>query len=93
MPPIAFCTALRPESAASSDWRATAADSCAWLDTVLMRAAISSTDLPVAWISFICSFEAASSSVDVASTSVVVCATRDAVLCTLVTRLRNSSTV
>ena len=29
MPPIVFCTARRPCSAASSDWRATLAVSCA----------------------------------------------------------------
>ena len=93
MPPMAFCTACSPESAACRDWRATEADSCACVETSLMRDAMSSTERPVSRISRNCSVEAASSSVDVLSTSAVVCATRVAVFCTLPTSERSSSTV
>ena len=93
MPPIAFCTACRPDEAACSDWRATVADSCACEDTPLMRSAMVSTDWPVSRISRSCSVEAASSSVEVLSTCEVVCATRVAVFCTLPTSRRSSSTV
>ena len=93
MPPIVFCTAVRPDSAATSDWRATAADSCACVETWLMRAAMSSTDWPVSRISCSCCVEALSSSLEVLSTLLVVCATRVAVLCTLPTSERSSSTV
>ena len=72
MPPMAFCTAGRPDSAACSDWRATWAVSCACADTSLIRPAICSTDSPVSRISRSCSVDAASSSVDVASTCCVV---------------------
>ncbi|MNV46604.1 hypothetical protein D3C71_1384410 [compost metagenome] len=68
IPPMAFCTACRPESAACSDWRATVADSCACVDTSLMRVAMSSTERPVSRISRSCSVDAASSSVEVLST-------------------------
>ena len=93
MPPIVFCTACRPDSAACSDWRATVAVSCAWLDTLLIRPAICSTDSPVSRISRSCSDEAASSSVELASTCSVVAATRLTVPCTCDTRVRSSSTV
>ena len=93
IPPIVFCTAFRPVSAASSDWRATWAVSCACADTSLIRPAICSTDSPVSRISRSCSVEAASSSVDVASTCCVVSVTRPTVPCTCDTSVRSSSTV
>ena len=93
MPPMASCTACRPDSAACLDWRATVADCCAWADTALMRVAMSSTDWPVWRISCSWSVEVVSSSDEVLSTRAVVCATRVAVLCTLPTSERSSSTV
>ena len=56
----------------SNHCRATAADSWACPDTRLMRPAISTTERPVSRISCSCSLEAASSSVEVSSTSEVV---------------------
>ena len=93
MPPIEFCTAVRPDSAACSDCRATSAVCCACADTSLMRPAICSTDSPVSRISRSCSVEAASSSVEVCSTCCVVSVTRATVDCTAETSVRSSSTV
>ncbi len=93
MPPIVSLTACRPDSAACSERRATSAVCWACAETSLMRAAICSTDSPVARISRNCSEEAASSSTELASTFSVVALTRAAVDCTCATRLRSSSTV
>ena len=93
MPPMVSSTAVRPELAADIECRATSADCCAWPDTRWMRPAICSTASPVSRISRSCSSEAASSSVEVASTCCVVSVTRATVPCTCDTSERSSSTV
>ena len=93
MPAIWLYTARCPRSAASSELRATLADSPALREASLICAAIFSTFSPVFLISRDCCSEADSSRVAMSRAAVEAVLTCSAVLLMRPTRPRSSSTV